>query len=257
MEGILTSTNNAWKGNIRAVLFDLDGTLRHSQPTFMQAFLQIAGSLQVDLSPENSRQASRWLHYYWAQSRELLADWPTYLEQPQHFWANHARLLLLAMGCGEAESTSLSTGIAGRMQDSFKPEDQVLPDVPSTLMHLKSAGYRLGVVSNRRKPYDEQLAALGLQEYFELWLYAGDLERWKPNPEMFAIALQQLDLPAQAVVYVGDNYFADVLGAQGAGLWPILLDVDNLFPEAGCPVIPRMGDLPALLQEYIEQPNSQ
>jgi putative hydrolase of the HAD superfamily len=253
----LTGTNNAWNGNIRAVLFDLDGTLRHSQPTFIQAFLHIAGSLQVDLSPENNRQASRWLHYYWAKSHELLADWPTYLEQPQQFWANHARLLLRAMGCDKTESVSLSAEIAGRMQDSFKPEDRVLPDVPSTLRDLKSAGYRLGVVSNRRKPYEQHLAELGLLEYFELWLYAGDLERWKPNPEMFRIALQQLDLPAQAVVYVGDNYYADVLGAQGAGLWPVLLDEQNLFPEAGCPVIPRMGDLTGLLQENIIQTNSQ
>ncbi len=50
--------------------------------------------------------------------------------------------------------------------------------------------------------------------YFEFWLYAGELERWKPNPEMFTIALQQLDLPAQAVAYVGDNYYADVIGAR-------------------------------------------
>ena len=127
----MTGTDNAWKDNIRAVLFDLDGTLRHSHPTFMQAFLQLAGSLHVDLSPENSRQATRWLHYYWAQSPELLADWPTYLEQPQLFWANHARSLLLAMHCGEAESASLGSEIAGRMQVSFAPEDRVFPDVPS------------------------------------------------------------------------------------------------------------------------------
>jgi FMN phosphatase YigB (HAD superfamily) len=74
---------------------------------------------------------------------------------------------------------------------------------------------------------------------------------------MFDIALQQLDLPAQAVVYVGDNYYADVVGARGAGLWPVLLDPDNLFPEAGCPLIPRMGDLPALLQEQAVQTGSQ
>jgi len=257
LEGFLTDEEYAWNEDIRAVLFDLDGTLRHSYPTFMQSFLQIAGSLNISTSQEKSRHANRYLHYYWAQSPELLADWPTYLERPELFWANHARLLLLAMGCSESESAPTGTEIARQMLESFKPEDHVLPDVPYTLRRLKSAGYRLGVVSNRRKPYEEQLANLELLEYFEFWLYAGELERWKPNPEMFAIALQQLGLPGNVVAYVGDNYYADVVGARSAGLWPVLLDPDNLFPEAGCPVIPRMGDLPGLLQEQIVQTSRQ
>ncbi len=143
------------------------------------------------------------------------------------------------------------------MLEKYKPEDHVLPDVPLTLASLKSAGYRLGVVSNRRKPYEEQLASLSLLEYFEFSLYAGDLERWKPNTEMFAIALGHLALPAQAVVYVGDNYYADVVGAQRAGLRPVLLDPDNLFPDAGCPAIAQIGDLPGLLQEQGSQTGSQ
>ncbi len=70
------------------------------------------------------------------------------------------------MGCSEAESAAMGSEIAKRMLESFKPEDYVFPDVPLTLASLKSAGYRLGVVSNRRKPYEEQLAALGLLELF-------------------------------------------------------------------------------------------
>jgi HAD superfamily hydrolase (TIGR01549 family) len=253
LEGFLTNELNAWKSDLRAVLFDLDGTLRQSHPTFMQVFLQTASSLQVATTLQNSQRANRWLHYYWAQSPELLADWPTYLEGPELFWANHARLLLLAMGCSEGESRAIGSEISKHMQESFKPEDRVYPDVPTTLAILKNAGFRLGVVSNRMKPYEEQLARLGLLDYFELWLYAGEPERWKPSPKMFAIALQQLDLPAEAVVYVGDNYYADVLGARHAGLQPVLLDEDNLFPEADCPVIPRMGDLPGLLQQQVVQ----
>jgi putative hydrolase of the HAD superfamily len=96
-----------------------------------------------------------------------------------------------------------------------------------------------------------------LLDYFKFCLYAGELERWKPNPEMFAIALQQLALPADAVIYVGDNYYADVAGALRAGLHPVLLDEDGLFPEANCPVIPRMADLPGLLQQPVVQTSRQ
>ena len=48
-------------------------------------------------------------------------------------------------------------------------------------------------------------------------------------------------------IYVGDNYFADILGAANAGLRPVLLDPDGLFPEAACPVISSLGELLGVL----------
>jgi predicted HAD superfamily phosphohydrolase YqeG len=42
---------------------------------------------------------------------------------------------------------------------------------------------------------------------------------------------------------VGDNYFADVVGARNAGIQPILIDPVNLFPEADCVVIDTISDL--------------
>jgi phosphoglycolate phosphatase-like HAD superfamily hydrolase len=52
LEGFLTGNRNAWKADVRAILFDLDGTLRHSHPTFMQAFLQTAESLNISATSE-------------------------------------------------------------------------------------------------------------------------------------------------------------------------------------------------------------
>ncbi len=61
-----------------------------------------------------------------------------------------------------------------------------------------------------------------------------DLERWldkiycfktigfkKPSPEFYQFILKDLGLPPERVVMVGDNYLADVLGAQNAGLHAI------------------------------------
>ena len=219
-------------------------------PHSCRLFCRPRESLNISATSEKNRQANRWLHYYWAQSPELLADWPTYLEHPELFWANHARLLLLALGYNEIEVAPLGSEIARRMLEKFKPEDRVLPDVPIALAVLKSAGYRLGVVSNCRKPFEEQLASLSLLEYFEFSLYAGG--SWSAGNPTLNYLLSPWDisyLPAQAVVYVGDNYYADVVGAQRAGLWPVLLDPENVFPDAGCPAIAQLGDLPGLLQE--------
>jgi FMN phosphatase YigB (HAD superfamily) len=50
-------------------------------------------------------------------------------------------------------------------------------------------------------------------------------------------------------MYVGDNYFADIVGALQAGLTPVLYDPTSLFPEAmeGCAVIKNYSEFYNLL----------
>jgi putative hydrolase of the HAD superfamily len=54
---------------------------------------------------------------------------------------------------------------------------------------------------------------------------------------------------AATTVYVGDNYYADVEGARAAGMMPILIDPDGIFPDPGCPVIRSLGELEAALTD--------
>lgn len=234
---------------IRAILFDLDGTLRYSRPSYNQAFFEFARKLGLEDTPEKRQKAMRWLHYYWAQSAELLADLQTFGDRQDLFWTNHARLDLLAYQCSEGESNRLAPEIYRLMSSEYNPQDWVPADVPGTLKALRECGFTLGVVSNRTHPYLQQLQALGLADYFELALAAGEINSWKPEPAIFQHALEKLNEEASHTLYVGDNYYADVLGAQGAGLQPVLLDPEVIFPEAECAVIQSLADLPFILEK--------
>lgn len=239
---------------IRAICFDLDGTLRHSRPTFAEAFFDIAARLGVPDSRESRREAARWLQYYWAKSDKLVSDRETFAGQDDAFWSNHARLFLEALGCSSEQAVGLAPAASQRMIDEFKPQDWVPPDVPLTLQALKSAGYNLAVVSNRTKPYLEQLETLNLASYFEFTLNAGEVGCWKPDPRIFLRAIERFDIRPSQCLYVGDNYYADVVGASSAGLKPVLIDPEGLFPEAGCPIITKISDLPELLSQHPDSP---
>jgi FMN phosphatase YigB (HAD superfamily) len=122
-------------------------------------------------------------------------------------------------------------------------DDWVYPDVPATLQSLKGAGYTLGVVSNRSEDYGHLLDSLGFGCLFDFAIAAGVVDSWKPDRAIFIHALQCAETSPDRALFVGDNYYADVIGAQRVGLRPVLYDPEDLFPDANCPVIRSIGDL--------------
>ncbi len=145
------------------------------------------------------------------------------------------------------QALHLAPEIYRHMTETFKPEDWVPQDVPLALQALRSSGFRLAVLSNRSRSFQEQLETIGLAGFFEFALAAGEIDSWKPDPGGFQHAVDLLKTPAEETLYVGDNYYADVVGARRAGLQALLIDPDSTFPDADCAVIRSMADLPALL----------
>ena len=83
--------------------------------------------------------------------------------------------------------------------------------------------------------------------YVNFTLVAGEVNSWKPDPVIFQQALQLAGATASETIYVGDNYYADIIGAQRAGIQPVLLDPDSLFPDADCEIIRRIEEISSLL----------
>ncbi len=240
---------------IQGILFDLDGTLHYNRPSSTQVFIDLAIQLGAGDSPEKRLNLARWTHYYWAQSPELLQDMQTFGELQDPFWLHYAHRSLLIFDCTQEMADQLAPKIHSSMQSNIQIEDWVPPDVPHTLQELKNAGFQLGVLSNRSTSCNEHLESLGLDKYFKFALVAGELNSWKPDPKIFHHALQRLETSPKQTLYVGDNYYADIIGTRQAGLHPVLIDPDGIFPEANCPVIRKMGELKNVLTGILKHDN--
>lgn len=234
--------------HIKTILFDLDGTLRHSIPAGGDVFVEYTKTLGLSISEEESIRAARWEHYYWANSLELKIDFETYKSEDRDFWKNYARRHLVALGASNTQAEELAPMLNQYMFDHYKFESVVYPEIPDVLAKLKDEKYRLGVVSNRDRPFGDELIKLGLSEFFEFSLAGGEVKSFKPEPGIFLAALERVDSTPQESIYVGDNYFADVIGSRRAGLMPVLYDPRGLFPEAGCPTITSFDQLIAVIQ---------
>jgi putative hydrolase of the HAD superfamily len=223
----------------KAIFFDFDGTLRHSDPSSMETFYRFAAEEGFETSPEQQLQGERWVNAYWAESEDLQEDLARFGPWRDNgaFWANHAVRHLVALGLHTSEAEAMSKIITQRMQTEYEGIDCVHPNVPVVLAQLREAGYSLAIVSNRTHPYDELVESLGLREFFEFWLAAGELGVYKPDPTVLLHAMNLAGVQPHETAYVGDNYYADVLGARAAGMHPVLFDPKGIYPEVDCLVI--------------------
>ncbi len=238
-----------------AVLFDLDGTLRESDPTARQVFRAVLEEWGIHLSEAAWRALWRWEHAFWAESpalRALEARYRTPEGRSLAFWVTYQMLKLQQLGFGPAQAQSMAPAVVEAMQRRFaEARDRLRPAARPVLRWLREHGYRVGVLTNRRLPLpDDYLSSLGLADLLDQVWVAVDLGVWKPHPDAFLHPVRAWGLSPEQVLYVGDNYYADVLGARAAGLQAALLDPDDIFPEVREPRLHCLDELPQVLARW-------
>ena len=233
--------------NIKAVLFDLDGTLRLNQPASRDVFAECVQGMGLVPSEEDQTRAERWEHLYFASSLEIQEDSKIFKDDRKAFWVNFTKRRLVALGVHKPQAEELASYVSDCMGMNYKPQPYLPDGIHELLKHLQEKGYVLGVVSNREEPFHSELEELGLKEYFHFSLTGGEVQSFKPHPRIFERALELSGTVASETMYVGDNYFADVVGALRSGLLPVLFDPTGLFPDAECDVIRSYAEFYKLL----------
>jgi putative hydrolase of the HAD superfamily len=92
------------------------------------------------------------------------------------------------------------------------------------LNHLKSKGFKLGIVANIWSGgMNPALEKLGLDSFFDATIASVDVGYQKPEPEIFQLALTRLRLNAKETIMVGDNPISDIQGAHNLGIYTVRL----------------------------------
>lgn len=230
---------------VRAVCFDFDETLVHADPPVFETFLRACAALGLRFPPEKVRHGQRFLYRYFAGSGPQ-GDYAHFGSDLDRFYVHVTTRLLIEMGLdGRAAETAV------RVEEvSVKlPRTQRCPAATHRVLRaLRRAGYRLGVITNNGEDIAARCREHGLDRYLETVVTRVDAGCAKPEPGIFHLALARLGVAPEACAFVGDNFYADVLGAQALGMRPILLDPQGLFPEADCPVIRRLEQVLEVLE---------
>jgi putative hydrolase of the HAD superfamily len=122
---------------------------------------------------------------------------------------------------------------------------------PSTAEQLNEIGerYQIAVISNADGRIKDVLQRCGIADCFRTTTDSGLVGYEKPHPEIFRHALKTMNAAPEESLYVGDMYSVDYLGATGAGMRAVLMDVPGAYRDKGVPRVESLEELQIVLRE--------
>lgn len=204
------------------ILFDYGHTLLHEQDfSFLrgeQAVFKYITENPHNITPEQSNDFASKLFADFDRARQLGFE----IHEWQALRAQYERLgLKFSLPMDELETV---------MWDVVSVGSQ-MPKVERMLAFLKENGIRSGVISNigwSGIALERRINRLLPENEFEFIVASSEYGIRKPNPLLFEIALEKAGLSASDVWYCGDNIKADVYGAHGAGIFPVLYTCETV-----------------------------
>jgi HAD superfamily hydrolase (TIGR01509 family) len=119
----------------------------------------------------------------------------------------------------------------------------LLPGGELWLKRLRASGWRQALATSApRANVETMLNVLGLAEYFGAVVAAEDVQRGKPDPQVFLQAAERLDVPSYRCIVVEDAE-AGVTGARRAGMRSIGVGAQHAALGASL-AVPSLTDLP-------------
>jgi putative hydrolase of the HAD superfamily len=127
------------------------------------------------------------------------------------------------------QSADLIEEMCRRFTAPFFARSCRYPDALPVLRRLRARGVRTALVSNMPwgspgRLWRGELVRHGLDAWLDLALFCTDAGWRKPAPQIFELALKQLEIQAQDCLFVGDHPQWDVAGAQTVGIEALLID---------------------------------
>ena len=121
-----------------------------------------------------------------------------------------------------------------------------------------SGRFRLGIVSNFYGNLERVCSELGIRSLFDVIVDSTLVGVTKPDPGIFWVALNTLEIAPHQGIYVGDNPYRDMAGAKAIGMPHILLSSQRVDPpHPCCPndlIISNLAELERLIVEQATRP---
>jgi putative hydrolase of the HAD superfamily len=209
---------------IRAVLFDIDDTLLDFDPALSPRAFTLGARRTYDYLRGRDLPVPSFEQFFRAHC--MLAwrmKWMARLSGKEQSVRHVLRKLCLKLKL-QRDEVSLAR-LGWLWYEPLVECASVAPDVIPTLIALRDAGLKLGIVCNtplQGDVIDQHLKLEGLLDFFPVRIYSSDVGYRKPDPRIFKAAMNELQVSPDETIYVGDTIKTDVAGAVKVGMRAVL-----------------------------------
>ncbi len=183
--------------NIKGIGFDIDGTL------YCNCFMYICSIPSLIKHP-------LLLSHFGKVRSEIREHRPV-----DNYRRLQAGLIAEAMGKPEVE---IRARVEKHLYEDWEKSFRIirpLKGLDEGLRQLRAQGYALGVLSDF--PVQNKLKYLGLEDW-DCSFTSESTGYLKPHPEPFLELANRMNLPPEQILYVGNSYSKDVVGAADVGM---------------------------------------
>ena len=237
--------------SISAVVFDIGGVFTVPHPDPMSDLLATLGIETNRNDPGSFERA----HYHGIRAiTEILAGGHSDPESNPDAWRAYDLAYFAQVGVPEdrlfdassARASQRAQGVRGIWRHPLRANIEASARI--------AADYPIAVVSNNDGTAEQQLIDHGVGQVGDgplpplaAVVDSGTIGVAKPDPAIFAPAIDALGVRAAEILYVGDTVHADVRGATAAGLPVVQLDPYNLHHDHEHFRLPGVTELAELL----------
>ena len=191
---------------IRGVVFDLDHTLSDRYGTICEIAKNLRGTFRIAEGVDAAHLTKTWIEL---DKRYV------------HFGFQKVYTAFASSGLF-AEPCPTVDDFVKFHREQFSRIAVPLPYILPLFETLRTRGLKLGLITNGEAFVQRsKLHLLGLENRFDKVLIGGEFGIQKPHHEIFDAMSDSLGIPAEQLMYVGDNPVNDVKGSRGAGYTPV------------------------------------
>lgn len=202
--------------DVEHIYFDLDHTLWDFDKNSALAFKHIFKSRSITLTIENFLEAYTPINYrYWELYRDNMVS-----KEVLRFGR-----LKDSFDALKFETSDDTINLIADDYIKHLPENNHLLDGSKELLEYLKPKYKLHIITNGFEEVQHtKMNNAGILEYFETITTSEEAGVKKPNALIFQKALEKSNARPDKSVMVGDNYIADIRGAENYGLRTIYFD---------------------------------
>jgi len=226
------------------LLLDAGGTLLFIDQDYLSMVADAHGcQVEARLFYEQHFRLVHWFDTYVSTHRRFLQG----LSEP------YSQILLRLAGLPE-EVAERAAQIAEARHEQRNLWEFTFPWIVETLGQLRDEGYHMSIVSNADGRVEQELHDMGMRGYFERVYDSEVVGVQKPEPGIYELALNDLDLRPEEALFVGDMFYIDIWGANRVGIPGLHLDPLGLYEGWPGAHIQDLRQLPGWLKEYAAAP---